>query len=137
MSIPKRKKILTQRVSSRKLSPKWSLLQIWAISPFQQYLQMGTFLRHLLLQQIIPDSLRNKLFQPGTVPTNVLATEQPVSVFVGVCNMLDSQSSSIRHYNGSLKRLRLTYSDTHVLRYLLSPREKLGASESRDEARDH
>jgi hypothetical protein len=44
---------------------------------------MGTFLRQLFLQQRISDSFRNKLFQPGTVPTNVLATEKPVSVFVG------------------------------------------------------
>lgn len=65
---------------------------------------------------------------------NVLATEQPVSVFVGSAACWPCKAAA---FDTTIveKRLRLRYSDTHVLRYLLSPTEKLGAP--RDEALEH
>jgi hypothetical protein len=92
---------------------------------------MGTFLRQLFSQQRISNSFRNKLFQLGTVLTklNVLATGQLLSLFVrSIYNMLALQSSSNRHYNGSLKQVRLTNSDTHVLWLSTESDKKLGAS---------
>jgi hypothetical protein len=65
---------------------------------------------------------------------NVLATGQPVSQFVGSVACRPCKAAA---FNTTIvmKRVRLTYSDTHVLRYLQSPTEKLGAS--RDETPEH
>jgi hypothetical protein len=136
MSIPKRKKSNTE-------GQLWESESEMGITTMFSNFPISTISSNGHFSSAIIFTTKNFRFlpkQPVSAWNSVYQVERASDwaacfTFCWVCNMLALQSSSIPHYNSDLKRLRLTYSDTHVLRYLLSPTEKLGAS--RDEALEH